>query len=153
MAKFLGFGSDGGRFLVSKVPVISAFHTLLLHKIPERFPNLRFAFVEASSGWVPHILHDLVRRFAQAEGRHLEGVVTDDILRDNRMYVACQTDDDLPYLLGVTGEDNVIMGTDYGHADTAAELQALSTLRTESGVDSRIVDKILDDNARALYAL
>ena len=151
VASFLGFGTDGGSFLVSKLPVISAFHTLLLHHIPERFPKLRFAFVEAASGWVPHILHDLVRRFAQADGRHLEGVVTDDILRENRMYVACQTDDDLPYLLGVTGEDNVIIGTDYGHADTASELMALNTFRKTT--PAAVADKILDDNARAVYGI
>lgn len=151
VAQFLGFGTDGGSFLVSKLPVISAFHTLLLHKIPERFPKLRFAFVEAASGWVPHILHDLVRRFAQANGRHLEGVVTDEMLREARMYVACQTDDDLPYLLGVTGDDNVIIGTDYGHADTASELMALNTFR--STTLPAVADKILDVNARAVYGI
>ena len=151
VSRFLGFGTDGGSFLVSKLPVISAFHTLLLHKIPEHFPRLRFGFVEAASGWVPHILHDLVRRFAQAEGRHLEGVVTNDILRENRMYVACQTDDDLQYLLSVTGDDNVIIGTDYGHADTASELMALNTFR--SATPATIADKILDDNARAVYGI
>ena len=153
VADFLGFGSDGGSFLVSKIPVISAFHTLLLHRIPERFPTLRFAFVEASSQWVPHVIHDLVRRQAQSDGRHLQGVVTGDTLAENRMYVACQTDDDLPYVLTVAGEDNLVMGTDYGHADTASELGALSTLRDTSPVGPGVVDKILDDNARALYAL
>ena len=153
VANFLGFGSDGGSFLVSKIPVISAFHTLLLHRTPEKFPTLRFAFVEASAQWVPHVLHDLVRRNAQAAGRHLEGVVTDDILRDNRMYVACQTDDDVPYVLQVAGEDNLIIGTDYGHADSASELAALSTLRNTNPIGPRLAGKILGDNAKTLYAL
>ena len=153
VAEFLGFGAEGGSFLVSKIPVISAFHTLLLHRIPERFPTLRFAFVEASSQWVPHVIHDLVRRQAQSDGRHLQGVVTGDTLAENRMYVACQTDDDLPYVLTVAGEDNLVMGTDYGHADTASELGALTTLRSESPVSPSVVDKILDGNARALYGL
>ena len=153
VANFLGFGSDAGSFAVSKIPVISSFHTLLLHKVPARFPHLRFCFVEASSQWVPHVIHDLVRRDAQAAGKHLQGVVTDDILRDNRMYVACQTDDDIPYVLTIAGEGNLIMGTDYGHADTASELAALNTLRNMSEVGAERANKILDDNARALYAL
>jgi predicted TIM-barrel fold metal-dependent hydrolase len=152
VARFLGFGGDGGSFAVSKIPVINSFHTLLLHKIPQRFPKLRFCFVEASSQWVPHVIHDLVRRDAQAAGKHLQGVVTDDILRDNRMYVACQTDDDIPYVLTVAGEGNLIMGTDYGHADTASELSALNTLRGMNDVGAERANKILDDNARALYA-
>lgn len=153
VANFLGFGGDGGSFAVSKIPVISSFHTLLLHKVPQRFPKLRFCFVEASSQWVPHIIHDLVRRNAQADGKHLQGVVSNDILRDNHLYVACQTDDDIPYVLTVAGEGNLIMGTDYGHADTASELAALNTLRNMSDVGAERSNKILDDNARALYVL
>ena len=45
------------------------------------------------------------------------------------------------------------MGTDYGHADTTAELRALSTLRETCAVDAKVVNKILDDNARSLYGL
>ena len=81
------------------------------------------------------------------------GVVTNDILRDNHLYVACQTDDDIPYVLTVAGEGNLIMGTDYGHADTASELAALNTLRNMSGVGAERSNRILDGNARALYAL
>ena len=47
------------------------------------------------------------------------------IIRDNRVYVACQTDDDLPYVLKYSGEDNIVIGSDYGHADTSAEIEAL----------------------------
>lgn len=153
VANFLGGGNDGGSLLVSKTPVMASFHDLVLAGTPQKFPKLRFAFVEASSQWVPYILHDLVRRIAHREGRHLEGKMRDDILRENRLYVACQTDDDLPYVLKYAGEDNLVMGTDYGHADTAAELKALSTLRETRTVDSKVTDKILDDNARALYGL
>jgi predicted TIM-barrel fold metal-dependent hydrolase len=153
VANFLGFGSDGGSFMVSKLPVMSAFHTLLLHKTPERFPTLRFCFVEANAQWIPHMLHDLVRRESQKAGRHLQGVVGDDMLKRNRMYVGCQSDDDVPYLLQFAGEDNLIMGSDYGHADTASELAALSTFRTTSPVGTRIANKMLGDNAKTLYAL
>jgi len=150
---FMGSGNPSGSFLVSKVPVMSCFHSLVLSGTPALFPRLRFGFLEASAQWVPYVLHDLVRRMAHKEGQHLEGKMNSDILRKNRLYVACQTDDDLPYILQYAGEDNLVMGTDYGHADTTAELRAMSTLREKSPVDSRIVNKILDDNARALYGL
>ncbi len=154
VANFLGFGSDGGSFLVSKIPVISAFHTLVLHDIPAKFPKVRFGFVEASSQWVPHVVHDLVRRKAWQQGdRQIDTRLAREMLQENRLYVACQTDDDLPYILEYAGEENLIMGTDYGHADTASELTALSTLRKSGQVPSRVANRILDDNARALYAL
>lgn len=153
VANFLGFGTDGGSFLVSKIPVISAFHTLLLHGVPGMFPKLKFGFMEASAQWVSHVLHDLVRRGTRREERPLPNLAGGEMLRENRLYVGCQTDDDLSYILEYAGEDNLVMGTDYGHADTAAELTALSTLRKTNEGGVRVVNKILDDNARALYGL
>jgi predicted TIM-barrel fold metal-dependent hydrolase len=153
VVNFFGGGNGRGSFLISKIPVMGCFHSLVLGKIPSKFPKLRFGFVEASCQWVPYVLHDVVRRTAHRAGRHLQGKMTDQVLRENRLYVACQTDDDIPYVISYTGEDNLIMGTDYGHADTAAELEAISTFRKTCPVDRRIVDKILDDNASALYGL
>ncbi len=74
-------------------------------------------------------------------------------LRDNRVWVACQTDDDLPYVLQYAGEDQLVIGSDYGHADTSAEIDALRNLKRQGTVDPAVVDKILDANACALYAL
>lgn len=62
-------------------------------------------------------------------------------------------DDDLPYVLQYAGEDNLVIGSDYGHADTSSELEPLRHLKQEGKVPPRVVDKILDDNARALYGL
>lgn len=73
-------------------------------------------------------------------------------LRWNRMYVGCQSDD-VPCLLQFAGKDDLIMGLDYGHADTTSELAALSTFRSTSPVGQRIANKMLGDNARTLYAL
>ena len=76
-----------------------------------------------------------------------------DLFRENRLYVACQPDDDLPYVLNYTGEDNVVLGTDYGHSDSSTELEAMRTMREECPVPRDTVEKILDANPRALYGL
>lgn len=131
-----------------KLAVVGAFHSILFDGIPERFPNLRFGFIEVSAQWVPYALHDLSRRL-ERRGKKLG----DDVLRESRMYVACQTDDDLPYVLRYSGPRNIVIGSDYGHADTASELEALRKLRESGEVDRKVIDMILDDNARALYGL
>jgi predicted TIM-barrel fold metal-dependent hydrolase len=74
-------------------------------------------------------------------------------MQEYRLYVACQTDDDLPYVLKYTGEDHLVIGSDYGHQDHTSELDALRNLKELDEVDGRVIDKILDDNARALYGL
>jgi predicted TIM-barrel fold metal-dependent hydrolase len=128
---------------------MSAFHHILYGGIPDKFPLLRFGFIEAAAGWVPYVLTDVRRRLVR-EGRR---PLSDTPLRDNRLYVAVQTNDDLPYVLHFAGEDNLVIGSDYGHSDTASELEALKNLQATSGLPPVATRKILDDNPRALYGL
>src|SRR5205823_15108472 len=120
----------GQRFLGGKVPVLSAFHHILYDGIPDLFPRLRFGFIEASASWVPYLITDLRRRMVR-DGRK---PLTDQPLHDNRMYVACQTNDDLPYVLQYAGEDNLVIDADYAHSDTSSELDALRNLAKIDGV-------------------
>ena len=76
-----------------------------------------------------------------------------DPLKANNMYVACQCTDDLPYILRHGGADNLVIGTDYGHADTSSQIEALRLIRENGSIDKTVIDRILDDNARALYGL
>jgi predicted TIM-barrel fold metal-dependent hydrolase len=142
------FPNDSGLWRF-KIPGIVAFHSLLMQKVPQQFPKLRFGFVELSAQWVPYAVHDYVRRLEK------KGVMLDksSVLRENRFVVACQTDDDLEYVLRYAGDDGLMMGTDYGHADTSSEIEALQRLKDQPGVSEAIANKILGDNPRRLYAL
>ncbi len=142
------FGQDSG-FAQFKLPVVGAFHDLLMKGTPAQFPDLRWAFIEVSSQWIPYALNDMELRFRRG-GRKWLGP---DILRDNRMYVACQTTDDIPYMLEHAGDENIVIGTDYGHNDTASELVALRKLREDGKIDPATAAKFLDDNPRRLYGL
>jgi predicted TIM-barrel fold metal-dependent hydrolase len=133
----------------AKVPVLSAFHHVIYQEIPAKFPRLRFGFIEAAASWVPYMLTDLRRRMVR-DGRT---PLTENVLADSRVYVACQTNDDLPYVVGCVGEDNLVIGSDYGHSDTSSELEALKTLAQTSELEPRVVRKILEDNPKALYGL
>jgi predicted TIM-barrel fold metal-dependent hydrolase len=135
-------------FSVAKIPVISSFHAILTNEIPTKFPELRFGFIEAAATWLPYVITDLRRRLIR-EGKEL----SDRPLADNRMYVTCQTNDDLPFVLKYAGEDNLIIGSDYGHADTSAELDALRNLHETTPVSPEVIKKILEDNPKALYGL
>jgi predicted TIM-barrel fold metal-dependent hydrolase len=143
------FFVDESGFNKFKLAVVGAFHSLLFDGIPERFPGTRWGFIEVSSQWVPYAIHDFARR-AQRRGQPVD---KGDVLRRNRIYVAVQTDDDIPYVLRYSGEDALVIGTDYGHNDTSSEILALRKLKENGNVPARVVNKILDDNARALYGL
>jgi predicted TIM-barrel fold metal-dependent hydrolase len=132
-----------------KLAVVGSFHSLIFNRIPEKFPNTRWGFIEVSSQWVPYAIHDFARRF-ERQGRAVDKSA---VLRKNKIWVACQTDDDLPYVLKYSGDDMLVIGTDYGHNDTSSEILALRKLKEDGAVPPHVVNKILDDNARALYGL
>lgn len=144
----LSQGADQGNFLKFKLTVVGAFHQLVMNQIPDKFPRLRWGFIETSSAWIPFVVHDLQRRFAR-KGMKL----AENVLRDNRMYVACEADDDLPFILKYSGEDNLVIGTDYSHSDNSTEMEALTHLQERTDVEPSILRKIVDANPRALYGL
>jgi len=145
---FLSQPPDGGPFLKFKLGIVGTCHMLLTNEIPGKFPKLRFGMIEASAEWVPYVVRDARKRLDR-KGRNTDN----NILRDNRIFVTCQVDDDLPHILEYAGEDTLVIGTDYGHADSATELLAMTELQRREDVDPRVIGKILDDNARALYGL
>ena len=114
-----------------KPRIVGAFHSLVNDGIPERFPKLRIGIIEVSSQWIPYAIHDLARRHAR-RGKQLSAA----LLKDKRVYVTCQTDDDLDYILGYAGEDNLVIGTDYGHSDNASEIEALRKLKNAGKADA-----------------
>ena len=135
-------------FAKFKLAVLSAFHAIVYDEIPARFPQLRFGFIEVRAQWLPYVYHDLAKRFEKT-GKPLGK----DWMRENRLYVACQTDDDLPYVLKYSGEDNIVIGSDYGHADTSSEIEALRNLQKKGELKPDVIDKILHTNPKALYNL
>ena len=141
------FDGESG-FMRFKAPVLSAFHSIVHDGVPKKFPKLNFGFIEVRAQWIPYMAIDIARRFDRADNS-----VARNLIRDNHVYVTCQTDDDLPQVLKYSGEDNIVIGSDYGHNDTSSEIQALRTIREKGEVEPRIIDKILYDNAKALYGI
>ena len=139
----------GSAFNQFKLSGVGAFHHLLWTNTPEKFPNVRWGFIELSAQWVPYALNDLSIKYERFRGEKMP----ENMLKKNNFWVACQTTDDLDYVLSYTGEDNLVIGTDYGHHDTSTEIEALRTIRTNGKIPSTVCDKILDNNARNLYGL
>ncbi len=135
-------------FTKFKLAVVGAFHTLIEKKIPQQFPRIRWGFVEVSAQWVPYVLCDLEDRYRRKGWDWYENP-----LKDNNMFVACENTDDLPYILDHAGEDNLVIGTDYGHHDPSSEVMAVHLLKRDSRINPAIAEKILETNARTLYGL
>ena len=133
----------------SRVQPLLAFRDIIANGIPERFPRLKFGFLEASAGWVPFLLHILKRLFKQRWRFSSD----QDMFRENRIFIACEADEDVNYICQYTGEDQLLIGSDYGHQDPSEERQLVATMRAREDIPSALTDKILFDNGRQFYPL
>jgi hypothetical protein len=138
----------GGGFWSLRANMAGACHALIASGMMRDFPRLKYSFLEASSQWVPFVVNDLRKRMG-SRGRG----VGENPLKENRIYVACETSDDLPFVLKYAGEDNLVIGTDYGHTDQSSEIEAIQNLKKMGEIDSTVLNKMIDDNPRALYSL
>jgi predicted TIM-barrel fold metal-dependent hydrolase len=133
-----------------------AFRDLVAHKVPERFPNIRWGFIEASASWVPYVLHHLQRSTrASTQGASPDPTTEwgPRLFRDYKLYVATESDEDIAYLARFIGEDNIITGSDYGHQDQSRETNMVKLLRGRSDVSPEIIEKILTTNGARFYGL
>src|SRR5712692_6149522 len=138
-----------------RLPPLVAFRNIVANKLPEKFPSLRFAFVETGASWVPYLLHSL------------RGTMGDDftewgpkLFERYRLFVSYEDKEDLGYLVKYVGEDNLFGFSDYGHhgggglpGDPSAQPQLVPNLRGREDVPARVIDKVLHDNARRLYGM
>ena len=138
----------GSAFGIFRIPTVAACHALMMSPIPNKFPELRWGFIEASAGWVPWVITEAKNRY-QGAGRKFP----DNVMKEYNIYVTCQTDDDVPYILKCAGEDNIVIGTDYGHFDPSSEVDAISVLKEQGTLSESVMTKILRDNPKAMYGL
>lgn len=140
--------NGGGSFWKFRLPVIGAFHSVIMGGLPILFPQLRFHWAEAAAQWIPYVVKDLQRRWA-AQGKNLP----DNPMKEYRQYVSCQTDDDVDHILKYSGEDNLVIGTDYGHNDQSTEIEALRNLKQKGSITAPQYDKITYGNPKKLFGL
>ena len=114
----------------------------------EVFPKLRWGFIEASAQWVPWIYREAAIRY-RAGGR----TFPENVFDEYNIFVTCQTNDDVPYIVRYCGEDRLVIGTDYGHTDPSSAVTALNEFQRMEGINTAVKEKILSHNAKALYGL
>ncbi len=148
MSHLLGQHHTGGGFWPLRLSTVGTFHSLICSDVPKTFPNLHWGFIEAAGEWVPYTIKHLVRRFAQ-RGQELPP----NPMKQWNTWVTVQADDNVKYIMDYAGEDNFVVGTDYGHQDPSTELNALQILRERTGISDEQYRKVVDDNARALYGI
>ena len=133
----------------TRVMPLLAFRDLVANRIPEQFPNLRFGFIEAAAGWAPFLIH-IIRRLLKEKFRYGSSA---ELFREYRLFIACEADEDIPYIAKYTGDDHLLIGSDYPHSDPSREDQFVNAIKVREDIPAQLKQKILYDNPRAFYAL
>ena len=133
----------------TRVMPLLAFRDLVANRIPEQFPNLRFGFIEAAAGWAPFLIH-IIRRLLKEKFRYGSSA---ELFREYRLFIACEADEDIPYIAKYTGDDHLLIGSDYPHSDPSREDQFVNAINVRADIPVPLKQKILYDNPRAFYAL
>lgn len=140
----IGFGAG---FWGMTTNTAGACHAVITSRLPERFPQLRIGFVEASAQWIPWVVKDIRRR---AEGKTLP----ENLFEAYRLYVSCYSStDDIEYIAQYSGENTLMTGTDYGHVDMSVGIDALRTLAKNGKVRPELAKKIMQDNPGRFYGI
>jgi predicted TIM-barrel fold metal-dependent hydrolase len=148
----LGRAPGATAFTSFKLMLVACCHALIFGEVPSLFPKLRWGFLESGAGWVPHVVTDMRERVKGPKtggGKEL----SDTVIADNRLYMMYETYEDLPHILKYTGENNLVVGTDYGHTGQSTQIDAMRRMADRGDVDPRIVSKILRNNPATLYGI
>ena len=142
------FGTPATAFERNKFSGLSAFHTLLMSGMPKRFPSTKWGIIEFSADWIPYMLNDIERRLERRGGQ-----LSTNPLTENNVWVTIQLNDDIEQVHRYVGDDRLVIGTDYGHADSATEVYALRTFQNDNRMPAESRSRVLWDNPKELYAI
>ena len=130
-----------------QMPVVTFVHQLTVSQLPKLFPTLRWGVLEAGAQWIPWIVFEAQRRLTRGQRWPEDGFAA------FHTYVTCDPHDDLPEILRYSGEDTLLIGSNYGKPESEQGMGAVNTFRKGSGLDAPIVQKVLEGNPRALYGI
>ena len=120
----------------------------------ERFPKLRVAFLEGNCSWLPWLLYRLDERWdlrKELAGEPLSLKPSDYFLR--QCFISVDVDEDLVGdVIRRIGDDNIVISTDYPHADSHWP-NAIDSFMAIEGLGAASRRKILWDNCARLYGI
>lgn len=104
-----------GKLIYQERPIADTIASLVVHGVLKRHPNLRIASVENGALWLPLLLKKLTKAYYQ-KTIDTFGEPPIDTLRRS-LWVSPYAEDDFPELVETIGAENILMGSDWPHAE------------------------------------
>jgi len=117
----------------------------------ERHPKLKVAFLECYSGWVSFWLHRMDDAVKKSRSRPLAKMKPSEYFK-RQCWVATEAERELPMIVELVGDDNIVYSTDYPHGDSDFP-HAVEEMLGLASVSDGSRRKIFWDNCARLYNL
>lgn len=133
-----------------------AMGDLVFGGVMERYPGVRFAFLEAGIGWIPWYVDRLDQAHESLDppaGLDPLPRAPSEYLLGGSCYFSCEPDEvNLSPMIDAVGEDQVLFASDYPHFD-CKHPDAVTTIAATAALSERAMTKITATNAARLYRL
>ena len=139
-------------FCSAALPVVMGFYSMVGAGVFERFPELKVAYLEAGSGWLPYTLQRMHGRYQNGNYPELSREPAE-YVRAGNIYLACEAEEDIPYVLRCIDADQLVMASDWPHGDDTHEDDMVRALEKRGDLSAEVREKILGANPLRLYNL
>ncbi len=142
------------RVLAGLFPVMAGLTSILCSGLMDRYPKLRFAFLEAGCNWVASYMERMDDHFENPRynARQLISRPPSEYLRSGRIVFGCEGNEAfLGRVASEIGEDQLMYSSDYPHADRSEGTARFLMQRSDLSASAK--KKILEDNARRFYGV
>jgi uncharacterized protein len=129
--------------------------TMMFSGVFDRFPRLRFSFMEGGVAWALFTLERMQEAYeqwaVQAPALKREPI---EHLTSGRIYFHCELEERiLPYAVQTLGDQVLLYASDYPHLAPAKVYHTLEEFQARTDLSAESKARILGENARRLYKL
>ena len=144
------FGVSKLRNLLSPTAIMDTMAAFVAQGLFDRHRNLRVATIEAGSEWVPVLFKKFRKSYGQMPHLYREDPI--ETFR-RHIWVSPYYEDDLMSLCQELGDDNVIFGSDFPHAEGLENPISFRDELAEKGFDEQQRLRIMRENGMRLVQL
>lgn len=142
------------RILAGIFPIMAGFTSVVCTGMMDRYPNLRFAFLEGGCNWVRAYVERMDEHFENPRynGRQLISRPPSDYLHSGRIFFGCEGNESaLARIVQELGEDKLMYSSDFPHADRTEGTARFLGERSDLSETTR--KKLMAENAKRFYGL
>ena len=116
----------------------------------EKYPEIRFAFLESGCGWAPYWVHRLDEHLQNRKPGHTPA---SELVRDGRIFFGCEPGEyHIPHVIAELGDGCLLYSSDYPHGDSKWP-HTVRMMRDVPGISASAQRKILGENAARFYGI